>query len=425
MKLWNRNFLLVVIGQIISLFGNGILRFALPLYLLDQTGSSTVFGAAMACSFLPMAILSPVGGILSDRLNKRTIMAVLDFMTAFLTLLFLAFMKSVSPVVLVTAVMMILGGIQALYQPTVQASMPALQKSENLMAANAVVNQIQALAGLLGPIIGGVVYGLWGIIPVVSASCACFLVSAIMELFIVIPYTRQKAEKGIMAIVKKDMSDSITFIRREQPVICYVVVIIALFNLFLSAMIIVGIPVIIKIYLGLSSQLYGYAEGVGAFGGLLGGILTGVLASRLNIRKAWKLLLYSALIMLPMCIALSIGLPATIAYIVITLCYGGMMAIATMFTVQMLAYVQAETPSHLVGKVISLAMAASMCAQPIGQAMYGVLFDRFSQIPYLVMGGSIVAAAVIALASRRIFKTIKTVEKPQMVGKKDTCGMEG
>ena len=55
-KLFRRDFALVVIGQIISLFGNAILRFALPLYLLRETGSSTLFGVVTACSFAPMVI---------------------------------------------------------------------------------------------------------------------------------------------------------------------------------------------------------------------------------------------------------------------------------------------------------------------------------------------------------------------------------
>ena len=62
-KLFGRDFTLVVVGQIISLFGNAILRFALPLYLLRETGSSTLFGVVTACSFAPMVILSMVGGV--------------------------------------------------------------------------------------------------------------------------------------------------------------------------------------------------------------------------------------------------------------------------------------------------------------------------------------------------------------------------
>lgn len=78
-KLFRRDFTLVVIGQIISLFGNAILRFALPLYLLRETGSSTLFGVVTACSFAPMVILSMVGGVLADRVNKRDIMVAHPF----------------------------------------------------------------------------------------------------------------------------------------------------------------------------------------------------------------------------------------------------------------------------------------------------------------------------------------------------------
>lgn len=53
-KLFSKDFTLVVIGQIISLFGNATIRFALPLYLLNLTGSSGLYGIVTAC----MAIIS-------------------------------------------------------------------------------------------------------------------------------------------------------------------------------------------------------------------------------------------------------------------------------------------------------------------------------------------------------------------------------
>lgn len=77
---FSRDFILVVIGQIISLFGNAALRFAIPLYLLNQTGSSVLYGMVTACAFLPSIVMSPIGGIVADRVNKRTIMVVLDFL---------------------------------------------------------------------------------------------------------------------------------------------------------------------------------------------------------------------------------------------------------------------------------------------------------------------------------------------------------
>lgn len=406
MRLMNRNFTLVVIGQIISLFGNAILRFALPLYLLDETGSSTVFGTVMALSFVPMVLLSPVGGLLADRMNKRNIMVVLDFFTAGLTVFFLIGIRGLSPILLVTVVMAILSAIQSVYQPFVQASMPLLQEKGNLMTANAIINQVSALAGLLGPILGGIVYGVWGLIPLVTVSCICFFLSAVMEIFIRIPDVKQSAEGGILSMAKKDLRESFSYIQREQPIIQRVVVIIALFNLFLTSVLIVGIPVIIKIYLGLSSQLYGYTQGLGALGGLLGGVLIGVLAKRLKIQKAWKLLLITAILLLPIGMILMIEVPKMTAYIVVTAVYAGIMALATIFSVQMLAYVQAETPNHLVGKVVSMAMAVSMCAHPIGQSIYGILFERFGSRPYIVVAGSIVITIAIVLVSRHVFHNI-------------------
>ena len=86
--IFRRDFTLVVVGQIISLFGNAILRFALPLYLLRATGSSALFGMVTAASFLPMIVLSLLGGVLADRVNKRNIMVALDFSTAALIAVF-------------------------------------------------------------------------------------------------------------------------------------------------------------------------------------------------------------------------------------------------------------------------------------------------------------------------------------------------
>ena len=65
-KLFHRDFTLVVIGQIISLLGNAVLRFVLPLYLLDVTGSRSLFGLCSAAAFVPMVVLTPLGGVAAD-----------------------------------------------------------------------------------------------------------------------------------------------------------------------------------------------------------------------------------------------------------------------------------------------------------------------------------------------------------------------
>ena len=137
MKKYSKDFFLVVIGQIISLFGNQILRFVLPLYLLNQTGSAALFGTVSACAFIPMIILCPVGGIIADRVNKRNIMVILDFSTAALILILSLLLGQVDVVILLLAVLIVLYGIQGAYQPAVQASLPVLVKPEQLISGQA------------------------------------------------------------------------------------------------------------------------------------------------------------------------------------------------------------------------------------------------------------------------------------------------
>ena len=182
--LFQRDFTLVVLGQIVSLFGNAVLRFALPLYLLRETGSSTLFGAVSASAFLPMILLSLAGGVLADRLNKRNIMVALDFGTAALIAAFYLLRGLVPLVPLMIVCLMLLYGISGAYQPAVQASIPALVASGQITRGNAVINMVSTLSGLLGPVIGGMLFGTWGIAPILLLSIACFFRSAVMEIFI-------------------------------------------------------------------------------------------------------------------------------------------------------------------------------------------------------------------------------------------------
>lgn len=128
--MWRRDFTLVVIGQVVSLFGNAVLRFALPLWLLRETGSPALFGMVTAVSFIPMIALSLMGGVLADRVNKRNIMVGLDFLTAGLITAFYSLQGRFPTVPLIIAALMLLYAVSGAYQPAVQASIPALVEPE-------------------------------------------------------------------------------------------------------------------------------------------------------------------------------------------------------------------------------------------------------------------------------------------------------
>lgn len=120
--IFSKDFILIAIGQIISIFGNQILRYALPLYLLNKTGSSSLFGSISASSFIPMLILFPVGEIIADNFNKKNIMVILDFSTTILIFLFCLLKGTIDIVPLMAITIIILYGIQGVYQPAVKAS---------------------------------------------------------------------------------------------------------------------------------------------------------------------------------------------------------------------------------------------------------------------------------------------------------------
>ena len=403
-KRFGKDFILVIIGQIISLFGNAVLRFALPLYLFDQTGSPTLLGLVSAGSFLPMVVLSPVGGIVADRVNKRNIMVVLDFSAAALIALFALALGRMPLVPLLMAVLLLLYGIQGAYQPAVQASIPLLAAPEQLMPANAAVNMVSSLASLVGPVLGGVLYSWNGLRPILYVSCACFVFSAVMETFIRIPHASRGDGGSIWRVAQKDMARSLRYIFREKPVVGRIILLVCAFNLFMSSMLIIGLPVILRQTLAVDTLRYGLSQGALAAGGLAGGILAGVLGERLDIRRAHFLLLGCALGILPMGLSLALA-PASAGYVVVAVCSFMLMVLSTLFSVQMMAFVQSQTPGELVGKVISCLLALSMCAQPIGQAMYGVMFEQCPAWP--VVCGASGVSALVALASRAAFRSLR------------------
>lgn len=405
--LFQRDFTLVVIGQIISLFGNAILRFALPLYLLRKTGSSTLFGMVNACSFVPMILFSLIGGVLADRLPKKNIMVVLDFVTAGIVILFYLMHGMVPIVPLMIICLMLLYGISGTYQPAVQASIPALVPQEAIMQGNAVINMVSTLSGLLGPVLGGILFGAWGITPILLISISCFLCSAVMEIFIRIPFEKREQKNGILAIVKEDWKESWQFIRREKPVFLSTMLILALFNLVLSSAVIIGIPVLVINILGMSDAHLGITQGALGLGGLVGGLLGGILGKRLKLRHGYFILGGCSLTVAFMgCAMLPIFSPFA-GYLLITIMSFLAMVVSTLFTIQLCSAVQQQTPSHFIGKIMAFILAGANCASPIGQAVYGVLFSVGSKVPWLVLFVAAAFAMLIAMYSKKVFLTLE------------------
>ena len=403
-KSFGKDFALVVAGQIVSLFGNAILRFSLPLFLLRETGSPALFGMVTACSLLPVILLSLLGGVLADRVNKRNIMVFLDFSTAGIIAGFYFLVGRVPTIPLFIVTLMLLYGISGTYQPAVQASIPVLVAKDHILTASAVVNQIGSLASLVGPVTGGWLYGLWGMELILKISVVCFAISAVMELFLTIPYIKRPQEKTALQIVRHDLQDSTHFLRFEKPAFLKVCLVIAGLNLFLSSMVTIGVPVMIVEHWGLSNQLLGIAQGLLAAGGVLGGLLTALLGKRLQPERAYVFLILCAMLTLLMGAGILWSNTPYLKYLILSGTGTAITIFSTMFSIQMLAVVQRETPERLIGKVIACIMTLIMCAQPIGQLIYGIFLEQISAVPIITGAGAI--SMCIALYAKKVLSEL-------------------
>ena len=403
-RLFQRDYTIMIMGQIISLFGNAILRFSLSLYVLEVTGSAAVFGTILAVSMIPTVLLSPFGGVLADRLPKQKIMTILDFVTAGLIVFYDAVYGSAGNLAAVTIFMILLTLIQAFYQPSVQASIPLLASQEQLMAANGIVMQVQALAGLLGPILAGMLYGIGGVKPILAASAVCFFLSAVMELFLRIPHEKREADGSPVRMALLDLKGAVTYLIRENTCLFKLLIVVAGINLFLSALFIIGLPYLVKIYLGMSAQAYGFAEAAMGMGSILGGLVSGLAGKKMPFKHSHYFLLGTPLLLIPVILILLFQAPGKMIYAVLLFSVMIGMGFAALFTIAAQTFIQKSTPVHMLGKVGAFVSTICVCALPIGQAMYGGLFELFSGSPWVVVLVGTVISMMLAYAAKRTLR---------------------
>lgn len=414
-SVFSKDFMLMILGQIISLFGNQLLRFALPLYLLSQTGSAALFGTISAISFIPMILLFPIGGIIADRVNKRNIMVILDFSTAALVFFFSLTINNQNIVSLIAATMLLLYAIQGTYQPAVQASIPVLVDHEHMMTANSIVDIISSLANMLGPVLGGLLYAFIGLSPILHISMFCFFASAVMETFIHIPFQKEKSPGNIIVSGAQDIKESFLFLISEKPLLLKMAISYGTISLLLCSLFNIALPVLLTQNLGfpedIASRLYGYSQGAIAIGSILGGLLAGILSHRLKAHLLPYNMAGCALCILIGGLALKTLHSSMEIFFVLTAGCSLLMVLSTIFQIQMMSYVQILTPNHLIGKVISCTICICMCSNPIGQFIYGHIFEHIGQYSYIPFCVAAILVFIIAFFCRKLFMAVEITLK--------------
>ena len=402
-KLFTRNFTFLILGQASSLIGNYTMRFALSMYVLEQTGSASIFAGLLALAMLPVILLSPLGGILADRANRRNIMVALDMLSG-LSVLTASFAITLGQdIFVIGALLVILSVLGAFESPTVQACIPQMLTADNIVKGNAVVNQVASIASLITPFLGSIFYTAFGIQPVFYAAAVCFFVTALLECLIRLDYKKPEQKMGVAAMIREDFSVSIRFLRREQPGILKLLLLAAIVSLFVAGTAVVGFPYLVRTVLGLSAEHYGAAETAMGVASILGSLCVGILAKKLRLRCLSIVFIAFGICLIPCGIAFMLPIGAFSCYLILLVMFCVCQLGCSFFSTYAISIIQECTPEHLMGKVMSYVFTLAMCAQPVGQIVYGALFDQFSNSAYWVLIPSGLTVCMIGLASTGFF----------------------
>ena len=409
-KLFTRNFTLLILGQVSSLTGNYTLKFALSMYVLEQTGSASIFAGMLSAALLPTVLLSPFGGILADRANRKHIMVALDALSGLSVLAVGLLLPLGRELWVIGALLVLLSVLAAFESPTVQACVPQMVSPQNLVQGNAVVSQVSAVTSLVTPFLGSLFYTAFGIGPVFAAAVVCFWLTALLECMIRLEYQKHPRTAGIGAIVREELAVSAHFLRREQPDILKLLLLAALAGMFVSGTAVVGFPYLVRTVLGLSATYYGAAESAMGAAAILGSLCAGLLGKKLRVRDLSAIFLSFGLSLFPIGLSFLLPVGRMARYGVLLFFFCVCQLGVCIFSTYAITLIQQRTPEQLMGKVMSCVFTLSMCAQPVGQLVYGALFDCFSDSVYWVLIPTGMLICLIAVASRGFLKRMEAAE---------------
>ncbi|MCI9479877.1 MAG: MFS transporter [Lachnospiraceae bacterium] len=406
-RLFTKNFVLLILGQLTSLFGNFILKLALSMYVLEVTGSAAIFAGILSIAAIPTIVLSPLGGILADRADRRNIMVALDGLTGMSVLCAALLLSERNALTVISVLLVVLSVLGAFETPTVQACIPTMLQGDNIMKGNAVVNQAASLSYLMAPMIGGVLYALFGLKPVMYASVVCFFITALFECFIKLSYQHLESQGEILSIVKQDFLSSMQYISKEQSSIAKMLFLTAFSRFFVMGITIVGLPFIVRTVLGLNARYYGVAESSLAVAVIIGSVAAGLLAEKMKIHRLAVLLASMGVFLIPAGIVFLCPADSIIKYAVTLVSFCGMQIVISMFSIFAVSLIQQSTPNHLIGKVMAYTSTVTLCVQPIGQIVYGFLFDRFRNMIYLCLIPTGVIVCAVGMSAMGFFRKIE------------------
>jgi MFS family permease len=362
----NRGFRLLWIGQVVSDTGTEASLIAYPLLVLALTHSPAIAGLVGTVRMAVQLVLGLPGGALSDRLDRRLTMIVCDtgraVVLALLAALVLVHLVS-WPLVLTVAV--VDGGANALFNPSASAALPAIVADEQLERAWATTQGRTYAAGLAGPALGGLLFGLGRAVPFAD-DAASYLVSAAAVSRIRGKFRAERS--GGRKSLWREVADGMHLVW-GIPLLRTVVIQAPLLNFAFNG-VIFTITLALRQH-GTAAGTIGLVQAAIAAGGLFGALIAPRLQGRLPLRRlviviamagtamfgAAALVVPSPLVALPVAVSVLLGPAASAA---------------------LFAAMQRATPQDMLGRVSSTVYQAAMGLAALAPLASGLLVEHFS-----------------------------------------------
>ena len=404
--LFNRDFVLLWQGQLVSQLGNQAFFLAMMYWIMEATGSASLMGMLMMVSLLPGVILGPFGGALADRHSRLGIIVAADLIRgatvlAFALLMFARPDANTTIVVALFSVALIGGLVNAVFQPAITAAIPDLVPADKVAAGNS-LNQFSVQASVLvGQAVGGVLYRLLGAPFLFLFDGISYLVSALSESFIRIPQKRTEEKLPLgqtLAAYRRDTLEGVRYVWRRSGMRSFLLV--AAGVNFLAMPVLVLLPFYVTERLAKGAEWYGFLLASLGAGSVLGYLCAGAL--RISAARR-PLVVVGALLTT----GVAIGVLGTVRAPIIGLALFLVVGICTgMINIFVITLFQITTPGEMRGRVMALVIALSGAATPLGMALGGLLGDLTDKnIPFLyILCGTLIGVLSLSASTHSPFR---------------------
>jgi MFS family permease len=386
----HRNFRLYWSGQVVSLVGTWMQSVSLPWLVLELGGSPLQVGTVIALQFAPALFLSPIGGVLADRFDKRALLLVTQALSMVqAATLFGLTASGAIQIWQIQALALILGITFAFDMPVRQSFVAEVVPRHDLLQAIALNSASFNLARVVGPAIAGVTLALFG--SAVNFGINTLTYSAVIVGLVLIDGSTLL--RAPLPEVRPTMRDSLVEGFRyaaNTPVVLWLLVLLggmSIFALNFQTL----LPLFARLTLGMDAGAYGALFAVMGFGSLIGSL---ALAFMGEARPRLRLIIGGGAAFLAFELMLGLVRVPAIAYPIVALV--GLCSMLMVNTIN--ATVQRAVPDELRGRVMALYVTVFAGSGPLGGLFAGGVAEVLGPPAGFILG-SILAAVVLALAA--------------------------